>query len=193
MLTGIETGPERYVLTGGTAEDLRRVRKAMPGKGSYVKFAGNREDWLFLADAEWEADPTGWFMTHDVGRGFGELSMRPPVGELITATIEDSVARVEVGRDGEVIASGRAGLVGQWAVPDRIRTGEAYRRRGLGLFVMRCLLGLAGDHQLSGDGRRAEPAVAAGRWPRRWRWRPPVRWRWSPAPPPRPMADRGGR
>ncbi|MBV1854396.1 hypothetical protein [Catellatospora tritici] len=65
VLTGTETEPERYVLTGGDAEDIRRVMRAMPRSGSHVKFAGDRDDWLILADAEWEVDPTGWFMAYD--------------------------------------------------------------------------------------------------------------------------------
>lgn len=160
VLTGTETEPERYVLTGGNAEDIRRVMGAMPRSGSYVKFAGDREDWLMLADAEWEVDPIGWFMAYDLGRRGSDLAIRPPVGDLITATIEDRVARIEVGHDGEVIASGRAGLVGEWAVPDRIRTGDAYRRRGLGRFVMRQLLNLAAE---AGAERAALNASADGR------------------------------
>lgn len=71
VLTGTEAEPERYVLTGGTAEDIRQVMSAMPRSGSYVKFAGSRDDWLFLADAEWAADPTGWFMAYDLGSARG--------------------------------------------------------------------------------------------------------------------------
>ncbi|WP_203906684.1 GNAT family N-acetyltransferase [Rhizocola hellebori] len=160
VLTGTETEPERHVLTRGTAEDVRRVMNAMPSTGSYVKFAGNHQEWIFLADAEWEADPTGWFMTCDLSRGGSDLPLSPPVGDLITATIEDRVARIEVRHDGEVIASGRAGLAGEWAVPDRIRTEEAYRRRGLGLFVMRRLLGLAAE---AGAQRAALNASSDGR------------------------------
>jgi GNAT superfamily N-acetyltransferase len=161
VLTGSETEPERYVLTGGTGEDIRRTMRAMPRPGSYVKFAGNREDWLFLGNAEWDVDPTGWFMTCNIGReGPGDLPMRPPIGNLVTATIEDRVARIEVKNDGEVIASGRVGLVGDWAVPDRICTGEGYRRRGLGLFVMRRLLSLAAE---AGARRAVLNASADGR------------------------------
>jgi GNAT superfamily N-acetyltransferase len=160
VLTGTDTEPERYVLTVGTAEDIRRAMSAMPRPGSHVKFAGNREDWLSLGDAVWDADPTGWFMTCDLGRARSDLPARPPMGDLVTATIEDRVARVEIGHDGEVIASGRAGLVGEWAVPDRIRTSESYRRRGLGIFVMRLLLGLAAE---SGARRAALNASADGR------------------------------
>ena len=160
VLTGTEAEPERYVLTRGTAEDIRRVMDAMPRAGSYVKFAGSREDWIFLADAEWEAGPTGWFMTCDFGRVGSELPRRPPMGDLTTATIEDRVARIEIAHDGEVIASGRAGLAGEWAVPDRIHTDEAYRRRGLGLFVMRRLLDLAAE---AGAARAALNASRDGR------------------------------
>jgi hypothetical protein len=69
-------------------------------------------------------------VTYDLGRGHSAPSPRPPTGDLDTATIEDHVARIEISHDGKVIASGRAWLVGQWAVPDRIRTDDSYRRRG---------------------------------------------------------------
>ena len=160
VLTASDTEPERYVLTSGAAEDIRRVMGAMPRSGSYVKFAGNREDWLVLGDDDWEADSYGWFMACDLSREGREIPARPTMGDLVTVTIEDSVARIEVGHEGEVIASGRAGLVGEWAVPDRIHTGEAYRRRGLGLFVMRRLLALAAE---AGAGRAVLNASVDGR------------------------------
>jgi GNAT superfamily N-acetyltransferase len=61
----------------------------------------------------------------------------------VETTVHDRLLRVAVHADGQQVASGRAGLVGTWAVPDRISTAPAYQRRGLGRLVMHHLLHLA--------------------------------------------------
>lgn len=69
----------------------------------------------------------------------------PPLGEL--RIVEDAhliLATIEL--DGHVIASGRAGLAGDWCVPDRIRTVGSHRRRGLGSAIMIALLQSARGH-----------------------------------------------
>lgn len=140
--TGTPTEPERYVLTAGTAEIVCQIRNGMPKPGSCLKFAGAREDWLFLVDSEWEENPIGWFMTCDINTIGADRSATPSLGQVTQATVRDDVALIEVQHKEKVIASGRAGLAGSWVVPDRVRTSAAHRRRGLGRFVMHSLLSL---------------------------------------------------
>ncbi|MGH8877282.1 MAG: hypothetical protein ACRD0P_08090, partial [Stackebrandtia sp.] len=135
--TGTATEPERYVLTSGCAEDVRAVRQSLTEPGSCLKFAGTRRDWLWLVDAEWEENPVGWFMTRGID---GDGDLVSPLGRLSRPAVTDNVAELTIEQDGQIIASGRAGLAGTWAIPDRIRTSPQHRRRGLGRFVMRGLL-----------------------------------------------------
>jgi GNAT superfamily N-acetyltransferase len=139
--TGITTEPERYVLTRGTLEQVRRLRDTMALPGSCVKFAGQREHWLSLVDAGWAENPVGWFMTRGV-EAPGMVPAMPP-GCAVETGVHDRLLRVAVHADGQQVASGRAGLAGTWAVPDRIGTASAYQRRGLGRLVMHHLLHLA--------------------------------------------------
>jgi GNAT superfamily N-acetyltransferase len=139
--TGTIAEPERYVLTRGTLEQVRRLRDAMAMPGSCVKFAGQRERWLSLVDAGWAENPVGWFMT--CGVEAPSIVPAMPRRCAVETTVHDRLLSVAVHADGQQVASGRAGLVGTWAVPDRISTASAYQRRGLGRLVMHHLLHLA--------------------------------------------------
>ncbi|CAN5175642.1 hypothetical protein BH09ACT12_BH09ACT12_28640 [soil metagenome] len=66
----------------------------------------------------------------------------PAVGR-IDLTVDGDRAFVRILDDDVVAARGQVGLVGTDAVFDRIETGHAYRRRGLGTVVMGALAGWA--------------------------------------------------
>ncbi|MHA7283377.1 GNAT family N-acetyltransferase [Arthrobacter sp. TMS2-4] len=65
---------------------------------------------------------------------------RPPGdGYTLERTADGACRRVLVRAHGELAARGSVVTVGDYAVYDRIITEEAFRRRGLGSFVMRAL------------------------------------------------------
>lgn len=139
--TGTATEPERLVLTCGTPDEVREAARSLPRPGSCLKFAGARDDWLWLAGNGWEENPLGWFMTRDLTPT--AATDTPPPGHTLHTTADDNLVTVEIRHAGAVAASARAGLAGDWAVPDRVRTHPAHRRRGLGRLVMDHLLALA--------------------------------------------------
>lgn len=105
------------------------------------------------------ADLPEWLMTRTL-----EASPPPPVAPGYAARTVALGHRVEVrvdAPDGTLAATGQAGLSGSWAVPDRVSTGRAHRRRGLGAAVMGLLeeqaVGLGATHGVlvaSAEGRR---------------------------------------
>jgi GNAT superfamily N-acetyltransferase len=143
VATGTPSEPQRVILTTGAPDDVRRWRATLPLVGSCLKFAGARQDWLWLVDESWAENPLGWFMTTELASQTAAVS---PDGLAVCSWYRDNVVRVQVMAGDTVVASGRAGIVGIWAVPDRIRTAETHRRRGLGTLVMQSVLREAAQH-----------------------------------------------
>lgn len=136
VATGQAHESERHVPVRGRALDVLAVAETLRAPLACLKFAGQYADWRPLFGREWTDNPVGWFMTStltstpNVPLRIGTAQVTQD-GDLIAATIM---------LDGEVIASGRTGMAGEWCVPDRIRTSEQHRRQGLGTTVMRLLL-----------------------------------------------------
>jgi GNAT superfamily N-acetyltransferase len=64
----------------------------------------------------------------------------PAAGPGVLWVVDGDRATVTVQVDGEAAAQGAVGVVGETAVVDRVRTAEAFRRRGLATTVMQHLL-----------------------------------------------------
>ncbi|WP_446665816.1 hypothetical protein [Flexivirga sp. B27] len=132
VASGLAHEPERYVPVRGTESDVRSLAERLTTPLTCVKFAGSHRDWRPTFGSEWDDNPVGWFMTKRLTHQSVE---RPFAGELAVVADRDLVT-AQIALDGQVVASGRAGLAGSWCVPDRIRTSEHHRRRGLGSTVM---------------------------------------------------------
>lgn len=131
---------QRAVPVRGSVTEVLQVANGLRKPLSCLKFAGSYDDWRPHFGPEWTDNPIGWFMItrlsrQEVGTIAGHAEVEAD-GRLLSARIL---------RDGEVVASGRIGMAGEWCVPDRIRTGDRYRRQGLGSAVMRLLLAAARD------------------------------------------------
>ncbi|KAD4060152.1 GNAT family N-acetyltransferase [Arthrobacter yangruifuii] len=68
----------------------------------------------------------------------------------VESTHENQVGAVTVFDAGQLVASGRVAVIDGYAVFDRIMTEPAYRRRGLGSYVMRALTALALEDDADG-------------------------------------------
>ncbi|NNG38373.1 hypothetical protein HJ588_03665 [Flexivirga sp. ID2601S] len=140
VATGQAHESERYVPVRGSVDDVRGIADGLRTPLACLKFAGRYDDWRPHFGTEWEDNPVGWFMTREL-RAAPQVTVTDRVrvrrtGALITA---------EVRGDGDVIATGRTGLAGDWCVPDRVRTANAHRRRGFGRAIMDALLTAAYD------------------------------------------------
>ncbi|MGW3010120.1 GNAT family N-acetyltransferase [Streptomyces sp. NPDC001219] len=95
--------------------------------------------------------PAGWVVDkeetgHLMATDLRVTTPTVPAGHTADVTTRDGVTYVQV-RDtaGELAAKGQMAVLGQAAVIDCVTTEAAYRRRGLGAFVMRTLA----DHAVS--------------------------------------------
>ncbi|MFI1801872.1 GNAT family N-acetyltransferase [Streptomyces sp. NPDC020379] len=110
--------------------------------------------WMKMPAEPEEIEPwlsQGWVVAwEDTGHLMAiDLATSDPVApEGYTATVETVGAVVHVrvlDSTGEQAAQGQMALLGEAVVVDRVATGEAHRRRGLGNFVMRTLADHAVD------------------------------------------------
>lgn len=139
VATGQPHESERYVPVRGTAGDIQALATALRTPLACLKFAGSYDDWRPLFGTEWIDNPAGWFMTAGLSN---QASTARSVGTVRVDQRGDLIC-VTIRSDGEVVATGRLGMAGDWCVPDRIRTGERHRRKGLGRIVMHALLNRA--------------------------------------------------
>jgi GNAT superfamily N-acetyltransferase len=124
----------------------------------------DRAAWAALGDRDaWVTVPTGdpgrvsdrlqehglrtatdpeWLMTVPLASRVG-ATLAPDFRHSLHWTGRDRAEITVLGPDGAVAASGQLGLADAWAVPDRIETTRAHRRRGLGRAVMTALVDAA--------------------------------------------------
>lgn len=141
--TGTEREACRWVLTESDPERLAEILAGPVPESGCVKFAGDPKEWMPRFGPGWVEDDLGWFMARDLEP---EQPATVPDGYRLEVTAESELIMVRVvDGSGELAASGQAGLVRPYAVPDRIVTEEAHRRRGLGRAVMGELQRLAYD------------------------------------------------
>jgi GNAT superfamily N-acetyltransferase len=127
----------RYVFLGLT-EDLRRLAGTIVDPWVFLKVCAPPEDTRASLPPRWVIQPPGFMMTCSSlmiadgvtlpeGYALDLLQDLPvPIANVLTA-------------NGEVAASGRVALVGDFAIYDRIETHPDHRRRGLGRAVMKAL------------------------------------------------------
>ncbi|WP_084699968.1 GNAT family N-acetyltransferase [Streptacidiphilus anmyonensis] len=88
----------------------------------------------------WAFDAAAFLMTVDLEPAQTTAARALPHGYELRTWIRGGVVRALVAApDGSLAARGQAGLAGDVAVPDQIRTFPAHQRRGLGSVVMRAL------------------------------------------------------
>lgn len=144
-----------FVLPRPTAEAVEALA---------TQVAGRQDVWLTL-DAEAAGEIADATARLELVSSVEALMVRTLAPEAPEHDVElgsegrRATARIEV--DGRIAASGAAGVDGTDAFFDRIETGQAFRRRGLGSRVMRALTGWAFDRgattgilAASADGQR---------------------------------------
>ncbi|MFE6053314.1 GNAT family N-acetyltransferase [Kitasatospora sp. NPDC056446] len=126
----------RHVLPEPTEAEVRALAATVTAPTTWLKlFAedGTVRPWL---GPEWRLDLPGFLMSTPLTAERPE----PPAGYTVTTWERGGVLRVLVRtRAGHQAARGQAGLAGSVAVPDQITTAPEFRRRGLGVLVMRTL------------------------------------------------------
>ncbi|MBW4721930.1 GNAT family N-acetyltransferase [Saccharothrix obliqua] len=171
-------GREREVFALAADDDPASVRAlarevAGHGESTWLTAPTNRPDEVagVLAAEGLVVRPVREFL---MTRPLADHPVRPaPAPYRVTSVVDDDVVRVEVwDGSGDLAASGLAGLAGADAVPDRIETAGAHRRRGLGAAVMGALAAAAvergartGVLLASPDGERLYTALG---WTTRW-------------------------
>ena len=152
--TGLPTEIRRYVFAG-PAPGISALAAAIHRPRICIKMCGSGDQLLSLLPSRWQLLPAGFFMTHD---GSMQAPALPAGYRLDVATSQAiTTARILTG-DGAVAASGHAVEYAGVFVFDRIITGAAYRRQGLG----RALIAALGTRQRSGSARRVLVATGDG-------------------------------
>ena len=153
---GLPLQAARYVFPHPSPA-LRELGRTVVQPWVFLKACATSEQLRELLPAHWRIEDQHWMMTCDA-RPFTGAAALPP-GYVLR--VDDDSART--GRahvridapDGTPAASGHIGLHDPLAIYDRIETGPAHQRRGLGRAVMHALQALAHAH-----GRHAGALVA---------------------------------
>ena len=129
-LAAFVSGSSPRLLTVLT-DDLHAYR-ALGEKHGLVELAGDQE--LMIMDFEGKDVEAPWLNDDEL---------------RLTTDYEDHSATVTVATtDGRLAARGHVGVAHGYAVFDRIVTEPAFRRRGLGSFIMRALTAAMSEHNL---------------------------------------------
>lgn len=154
--TGSADEVKRYVFAGPSPE-IRELALSITAPNVFIKMCGHGDQLLDLLPPGWQLQPVGYLMAHGGSR---DALPALPAGYRLELATEDftSVARI-FAADGDLAASGYAAEYGGVFIFDRIITGDAHQRRGLGRAVMAAL----GSTQRSDVARRLLVATEAGR------------------------------
>ncbi|KOG41393.1 GNAT family N-acetyltransferase [Streptomyces decoyicus] len=135
----------RHVLSDADESSVRDAAASVTVPHTWLKVPmapDEAEQWLppgWVADKE----ESGHLMAADLR---AETAPVAPEGYTATGESRDGVVYVRVyDASGECAAKGQMAVLGRAVVVDRVTTEEAHRRRGLGNFVMRILMGHAVD------------------------------------------------
>jgi GNAT superfamily N-acetyltransferase len=152
--TGLPGEIRRHVFPG-PVPSISALAASIHRPHILIKMCGTGEQLLKLLPPRWQLLPGGFFMSHE---GSLQAPSLPPGYRLDVATSQAiTTARIFTG-EGAVAASGHAVEHAGVFVFDRIVTGAAHRRRGLG----RVLIAALGARQRSGSARRVLVATEDG-------------------------------
>ena len=153
----------RYVLPELDPNTFAELTSSIKTPWTFIKICGDPRLVTDVLPKEWTVQAPRYMMTAIItdaaSRYAGEFSR--------SVSCERSVITAEFRSDkGDVVASGRAALVGSSCVFDQIQTDEHYRRRGLGRATMNTLCGAAAEKGCSkgvlvatGDGQSLYSAI----------------------------------
>lgn len=129
----------RFVLPKFDPAAFAELAQSIEAPGVYIEAPATRETAVPLLGNNWTVRERAYLMT-TAFRATEPLT--PPPGYQATAHEDGAAIKVEItGDNGELAASGSAGLVDGHAVFDQILTQPAHRRLGLGTVVMNALTG----------------------------------------------------
>lgn len=127
----------RFVLRAFDPEVLSELARSIAAPGVYIEVPAPREATVPLLPDHWTIRERAFLMTTTLA-GPAELSLPP--GYRPVSRDDGAIIKVEImSGDGELAASGTAGVVDGHAVFDQILTQEGHRRLGLGTVVMGAL------------------------------------------------------
>ncbi|MGN6525303.1 MAG: GNAT family N-acetyltransferase [Burkholderiaceae bacterium] len=136
---GLAQQVRRHVFAGITPT-LRALGETVREPWCFLKACATVEAMRAALPARWTVQPQTFLMRHDAA----PPAARPlPPGYHLAVAPDPALPHVAMASvsapDGTHAADGRLVIVGDHAIYDRIGTGEAHRRRGLGAAVMAAL------------------------------------------------------
>jgi GNAT superfamily N-acetyltransferase len=135
LVVGEPGHAERLVFPALDAAALSDLAAGITAPGIFLKAFCAPEALAAAVDARWSPQPPGDLMAVDLAAV--PPSVAPAAGYVHDLRAEGAVLVVEIrDADGGLAASGRAALTAGFAVFDKIITGPAHQRRGLGRAVM---------------------------------------------------------
>jgi GNAT superfamily N-acetyltransferase len=156
---GLAQQVRRHVFAGLTPT-LRELGETIREPWCFLKACATADAMRAVLPARWTVQPQAFLMRHDAPP---PAARALPPGYRLAVAPDPALPHVAMASvsapDGTHAADGRLVMVGEHAIYDRIGTGEAHRRRGLGAAVMAALHERA--HEL-GARRGLLAATAAG-------------------------------
>lgn len=148
----------RYVFPR-CSEEVQRLAAAIVEPWFFLKVCGGPEDLRPLLPPRWVIQPIGYLMTCSVKMPAGSASVPEGYSLKLMDGLPVPLATIHA-PSGEVVASGRVALTGDFAIYDRIETHLDHRRRGLASAVVSALAAVA---QSRGQTRGVLVATPDGR------------------------------
>jgi len=134
----------RFVLPRFDPKTFSELAQSITEPGIYIEAPASHEAAVPLLPDDWTVRERAYLMTTTFG---ATERLSPAAGYRLLTREEGGAIKVEVTRDdGELAASGSAGLADGHAVFDQILTQPAHRRLGLGTVVMNALTNRALEH-----------------------------------------------
>lgn len=154
--TGLPEEVRRYVFAG-PGPGLRELASSIHTPHVYLKVCADAGALRSLLPQRWQLQPAGYLMAHD---GPPALALPLTAGYRVELVQDGPVTAARIlAADGATAASGYAAEHDGVFILDRIRTGDAHRRRGLGKALVTAL----GSMQRAATARRVLVATDEGR------------------------------
>jgi GNAT superfamily N-acetyltransferase len=160
---GLPQQRARYVLPEFDPNTFAELTSSIKTPWTFIKICVDPRLVTYVLPKEWTLQAPRYMMTAMLT----DAASHYPGEFLRSVSCETSVIKAEFrGDKGDVVASGRAALVGSSCVFDQIQTDEHYRRRGLGRAIMDTLCEAAAEKGCSrgvlvatSDGRALYSAI----------------------------------